>query len=184
MNFYKLTDDLPIPIKDGMSDHLLNSKLPEVSLPNQDGNLLKINRDDTFRLVLYFYPMTGNPNKHLPENWNSIPGARGCTPQTCSFRDHYDDLIKLNALPIGVTTQSIEDIKEMVVRLKVPYDVLSDQKLLLTNALKLPTFKVKNRIFIKRLTLIISKSYIQHVFYPIFPPHEHIKDVLDWLKKN
>ena len=104
MNF----SSLPKPIDDGLSDHLLNMKLPEISLPNQDGRILSLNRRDTFRLVLYFYPMTGNPNKPLPKNWDNIPGARGCTPETCSFRDNYDELIKLNSIPVGITSQKID----------------------------------------------------------------------------
>ena len=97
MNLSILPSDLPIPKDDGACKHLLNLKLPSISLPNHDGNLLKLNRNDTFRIVLYCFPMTGHPDKPLPINWNDIPGARGCTPQTCSFRDHYDELIKLNA---------------------------------------------------------------------------------------
>ena len=128
--------------------------------------------------------MTGNPLKPLPPNWNNIPGARGCTPQTCSFRDHYDDLIKQNAIPIGVSTQSVSELKEMVDRLHIPYDILSDRDLKFTKLIKLPTFKIKNFVFIKRLTLIIENFVIIKVFYPIFPPDLHIYEVLDWLEKN
>ena len=120
MNF----SSLPKPIDDGLSDHLLNMKLPEISLPNQDGRILSLNRRDTFRLVLYFYPMTGNPNKPLPKNWDNIPGARGCTPETCSFRDNYDELIKLNSIPVGITSQKIDHNKEMTERLKIPFDIM------------------------------------------------------------
>ena len=184
MNFSKLPSNLPIPQDDGGCDHLLSAKIPEISLPNQDGNFLKINRSDIFRIVLYCYPMTGNPNKPLPENWDNIPGARGCTPQTFSFIDKYDDLTKLNAIPIGLSSQSIEEIKEMTLRLNVPYDVLSDYDLKFTSLLKLPTFKIKEKIFIKRLTLIIESCVIKKVFYPIFPPDLHINDVIRWLEKN
>ncbi len=184
MKLYHLPTNLPIPEDDGLCDHLLGLKLPELELPNQDGNLLKLNRNDTFRLVLYCYPMTGNPKKLLPENWDSIPGARGCTPQTCTFRDNYDKFIEFNALPVGISSQSIDDIKEMVLRLNIPYDILSDKNLVLTKKIKLPTFSIGKKTFIKRLTLIIEKSLIKHVFYPIFPPDKHIFEVLDWLKKN
>ena len=128
--------------------------------------------------------MTGNPQKPLPTDWNNIPGARGCTPETNSFRDNYDELIKYNAIPIGLTTQSVSEINEMIIRLKVPYDVVSDMELKFTHSMNLPTFKVDNSIFIKRLTLIIEKSIIIKVFYPIFPPDLHIYEVLEWLKRN
>ena len=184
MNLSILPSNLPKPIDDGKSTHLFHSKIPEIGLPNQDGNLLRLNRIDTFRLIIYCYPMTGNPIKPLPENWNNIPGARGCTSQTCSFRDHYEELIKLNSVPIGLSTQSIDDIKEMTKRLLIPYDVVSDDKLKFTELMKLPTFNIKNKIYIKRITLIIEKSIIKKVFYPIFPPDKHIFDVLKWLRKN
>ena len=113
---------------DGVMDTLKNKNFPNISLPNQDGNLLNLHRLDTFRMVLYFYPMTGRPDRPLPDNWNNIPGAKGCTIQTCSFRDNYDEIISLNAVPIGISSQSVDDNKEMTGRLKVPYDVLSDEK--------------------------------------------------------
>ena len=184
MNLSVLPTDLPVPIDDGKCNHLVNKIIPDISLPNQNGNMLKLNRSDTFRLIIYCYPMTGRPDKVLPENWNSIPGARGCTPQTCSFRDSYDDLIKLNAIPIGISTQSVEDLKEMTKRLKIPYDIVSDVNLHFVNLMKLPTFRVDEKIFIKRLTLIIENSIIKKVFYPIFPPDLHIKDVINWLENN
>ena len=184
MNFSILPPDLPIPEDDGSCNHLLGKTIPDISLSNQDGNDLKLKREASFRIVLYCYPMTGHPQKPLPPNWNKIPGARGCTPQACSFRDHYDDLIKRNAIPIGVSTQSVSELKEMVDRLYIPYDILSDRELKFTKLIKLPTFKIKNFVFIKRLTLIIEHFVIIKVFYPIFPPDLHIYEVLDWLEKN
>ena len=109
--------------------HLYNKTFPNISLPNQEGNLLRLYRFDTFRIVLYFFPMTGRPDRQLPENWNNIPGAKGCTIETCLFRDKYDELISLNAVPIGISSQTVDYNKEMTKRLKVPYDVLSDEKL-------------------------------------------------------
>ena len=169
---------------DGASEHLINSKIPNISLPNQEGNPLQLNRMDTFSMVLYFFPMTGRPDRPLPDNWNSIAGAKGCTIQTCTFRDNYDSLISLNAIPIGISTQSINDNKEMTSRLGIPYDVLSDEKLELKNLLNLPIFSINNQDYFKRLTLIIEKSIIKKVFYPIFPINRHIEEVLDWLQKN
>ena len=128
--------------------------------------------------------MTGRPDRSLPKNWNNIPGARGCTPQNCSFRDNYDQLIVKNAIPIGISTQSVEDLYEMTQRLNIPYDILSDQQLLFCSALNLPTFSIGKNTFIKRLTLIVEKTMIKHVFYPVFPPDKHILEVLDWLDKN
>ena len=131
-----LPPNLPVPENDGSCSHLFKHSIPDISLQNQDGIYLKLRRNDSFRIVFYCYPMTGNPKKTLPENWDSIPGARGCTPQTCSFRDHYDDLIKLNAIPIGLSTQSVEDLKEMTKRLKIPYDIVSDVNLHFVNLIK------------------------------------------------
>ena len=184
MNLSILPSYLPVPKDDGACKHLLNQTLPDISLANQSGNLLKLNRKDIFRIVLYCFPMTGHPDKSLPPGWDKIPGARGCTPETCSFRDHYDDLIKLNAIPIGLSTQSVVELEEMTRRLKVPYDVVSDSNLIFTNLMKFPTFKIAEKVFIKRLTLIIENSIIKKVFYPIFPPDLHIKDVINWLKNN
>ena len=184
MKLSKLPSNLPLPEDDGACNYLEGAAMPDISLPNQDNKFLKLKRNDSFRIVLYCYPMTGNPNKALPDNWDNIPGARGCTPQTCSFRDNYDNLIKYNAMPIGLSTQLVFDIKEMVTRLRIPYDVVSDSELKFINLMNLPTFRIKNFVFIKRLTLIIDKSIIKKVFYPIFPPDLHIYDVCDWLKKN
>ena len=136
MNSSILPKDLPTPINDGKCNHLLHKKIPEISLPNQDGNSLKLNRTDTFRLVIYCYPMTGHPNKPLPVGWDNIPGARGCTSQMCSFRNSYESFIKLNAVPIGLSTQNVNDIKEMTSRLLIPYDVVSDEKLTFINKMK------------------------------------------------
>lgn len=166
------------------ADHLKNITIPDISLPNQQGNPLRLNRLDTFRIILYFFPMTGRSDRPLPDNWNSIPGAKGCTYETCSFRDNYDALIKLNAIPIGISTQGINDNKEMTSRLDVPYDVLSDEKLELKNLLNLPIFLVNKQVYFKRLTLIVEKNTIKKVFYPIFRIDKHIDEVLKWLTEN
>ena len=175
---------LHIPKDDGAAKHLKNIKIPNISLLNQKGNFLRLNRSDTFRMVLYFFPMTGRPDKPLPDNWNNIPGAKGCTIQTCSFRDNYDEIISLNAVPIGISTQTVEYNNEMTSRLGVPYDVLSDEKLELKNALNLPIFSIKNKDYLKRLTLIVENNIIKKVFYPIYPIDKHIEEVLKWLKQN
>ena len=184
MEYSDLLKDIQVPKDDGGCNHLANLILPEISLPNQDGNDLRLNRTDTFRIILYFFPMTGRPDRSLPKDWNLIPGAKGCTSQTCSFRDNYDEIISLNTVPIGVSTQSIEDLKEMTTRLSVPFDILSDADLKLKNLLNLPTFSIKEKIYIKRLTLVIEKNLIKKVFYPIFPPENHINELIEWLKTN
>ena len=172
------------PESGGDMDTLKNKNFPNISLPNQDGNLLNLHRLDTFRMVLYFYPMTGRPDRPLPDNWNNIPGAKGCTIQTCSFRDKYDEIISLNAVPIGISSQSVDDNKEMTSRLRVPYDVLSDEKLELCTELNIPTFLVDSKVFLKRITLIVEKNIIKKVFYPINDISKHIEEVLKWLKQN
>ncbi len=169
---------------DGASDHLENSSIPSISLPNQDGNFLRLDRSDTFRMILYFFPMTGRPDMPLPEKWNTIPGASGCTLETCNFRDNYDVLIGLNAIPIGISTQSVDYNKEMTMRLGITFDVLSDENLDLKNTLRLPTFSIKDKIYLKRLTLIIEKKIVKKVFYPIYPVNKHIQDIIKWLKEN
>ena len=184
MDFIKLPDALSIPKDDGACNHLTNFIIPPISLPNQNGNLLRLNRLDTFRIVLYCYPMTGRPDRPLPNNWDSIPGARGCTSQTCNFRDNYDKIISLNAIPIGVSTQPVDDLKEMVARLGVTFDVVSDINLAFAKKLNLPTFVIDEKVFLKRTTLIIEKSVIKKFFYPIFFPNKHVKEVIKWLKIN
>ena len=184
MDITKLPDDLPVPDDDGACNHLTNFTIPPISLPNQDGNLLRLNRLDTFRIVLYCYPMTGRPDRSLPPNWDLIPGARGCTSQTCDFRDNYDEIVSLNAIPIGVSTQLVDDLKEMVTRLGVIYDVVSDINLKFAKKLSIPTFAIKDKVFLKRTTFIIEKSVIKKVFYPIFPPNKHVHEVIEWLKIN
>ncbi len=180
----ELSTNFSISKDDKACDHLVNNQIPSISLPNQDGNLLKLDRLDTFRLVLFCFSMTGRPDKQLPPKWNLIPGAKGCTSQNCSFRDKYDELITLNAIPIGVSTQSVEDLKEMVDRLNIPFDVVSDFFLEFKKKLNLPSFSIGDKIFLKRATFIIEKSIIKKIFYPIFSPNKHILDVLEWLKSN
>ena len=184
MDDIKSIKDQPIPENDRSCEHLRDKLLPIISLPNQNGNLLKLNRLDTFRLVIYFYSLKGNPDKKLPEKWNLIPGAKGCTLENSCFRDNYDKFIELNSLPIGISTQPIEDIKEMTARLGIQYDILSDSNLECINKLSLPTFSIKDRVFIKRLTIIVEKNIITKVFFPIFSINKHVNEVLQWLKEN
>lgn len=184
MNFKELPTNLSKHVKDSECNHLLHSTIPDILLPTQNGNLLRLNRIDTFRLVIFCYPMTGRPDRSLPNYWDLIPGASGCTILNCLLRDNYDNFIIKNSLPIGISTQSILDIKEMTVRLRIPYDVLSDQELIFASSIKLPTFSIENKKFLKRVTMIIEKSVVKKVFYPILSPKQHIVEVLNWLNNN
>ena len=165
-------------------NHLKDKALPDISLPNKDGILLKLNRNDTFRLVIFFYSLTGNPKKKLPINWDKIPGAKGCTFENLSFRDNYERLIELNAVPIGISTQTIEDIKEMSERLKINFDILSDSNLKCSKKLSLSTFSVSGKTYIRRSTIIVEKNIVKKIFYPILSIEKHIKEIIEWLKKN
>lgn len=136
------------------------------------------------RTVIYCYPMTGVPGKPLPAGWDMIPGARGCTPQTCGFRDHYEELSQLKANVYGLSTQTTEYQREMADRLHVPFEILSDSEFRLCDALRLPTFEVDGMRLVKRLTLIVRSGRIEHVFYPVFPPNESADQVLRWLRDN
>lgn len=178
-----LPTNLPVPIDDGKCNHLLGITLPNIILNSTNDN--KINLAELKGLyVLYFYPMTGRPDIELPEGWNEIPGARGCTPQSCSFRDNNQVLTNLNAKVYGISTQSTTYQKEMVERLHLPFEVLSDEKLELTKKLDLPSFVVNNMTLIKRITLICKVSKIVKVFYPVFPPDKNVDEVINWIKNN
>ena len=175
---------IPISNTDNVCQKLENYIFPEISLPNQNGNLLKLNRDDTFRLVIYFYSLTGHPNKRLPKNWEQIPGAQGCTLENSNFRDNYENFLELNSLPIGISTQNVDDIKEMTQRLKITHDILSDSNLECTRKLSLPTFSIENHVYLRRITLIVEKNMIKKAFFPVLSVHNHVNELLEWLRIN
>lgn len=178
-----LPANLPVPVDDGRAVHLLGMTVPKVSLPATAGEHVELS-SVTGIVVLYMYPMTGRPGVSLPDGWDQIPGARGCTPQTCSFRDHYQELKELNATVFGVSTQTTEDQQEAAERLHLPFALLSDEHLQLTKGLSLPTFEVNSKLMTKRLTLIIEEGTIVKVFYPVFPPDRNADDAIQWLKEN
>ena len=183
-NLYKLPPDLPVPVDDGACAHLTGRRLPAVSLLSTSGRTVDL-AALRGRTVIYCYPRTGRPDQELPTGWNAIPGARGCTPQTCAFRDLFAELKAAGAAHVfGLSTQSNAYQTEMASRLHLPFPVLSDEKLALTRALNLPTMEVAGLTLIKRLALIIDDARISHVFYPVFPPDRNAGDVLDWLKAN
>lgn len=178
-----LPTNLPIPVDDGKCNHLKGMYLPNIPLNSTNDN--KINLAELKGLyVLYFYPMTGRPDVELPEGWNEIPGARGCTPQSCSFRDNSEVLTNLNAKVYGISTQSTAYQKEMVERLHLPFEVLSDEDLKLAKELNLPTLIVNDMTLIKRITLICKDNKIVKVFYPVFPPDKNVDEVINWIENN
>ena len=176
---------IPAPTDDGSAAHLKGMKIPAVSLRATDDTAVDLSTL-AGRTVVFAYPRTGEPGKvSLVDDWDMIPGARGCTPQTCSFRDLFAELRATGAKHVfGLSTQSNAYQTEMAARLHLPFPVLSDEKLKLTEALQLPTMEVAGLTLIKRLALIVDDGRIAHVFYPVFPPDRNAADVLDWLKAN
>jgi peroxiredoxin len=158
---------LPAPVDDGACDHLPGLTLPSVALPSTAGRLVDLGEFDAARTILYCYPMTGVPGAPLPDDWDLIPGARGCTPQACAFRDHHRELANFKAQIFGMSTQTTDYQREMAGRLHLPFEILSDANFAFANALKLPTFEAGGMRLIKRLTLIIKKGQIETVsFFP------------------
>lgn len=176
---------IPAPADDGGTAHLKGMTLPAISLLATDDTSVTLSALRG-RTVVFAYPRTGEPGKiALVDDWDMIPGARGCTPQTCAFRDLFAELKAAGAAQVyGLSTQSNAYQTEMASRLHLPFPVLSDEKLALTRALDLPTLEVAGLILIKRLALIIDDARVTHVFYPVFPPDRNAGDVLDWLKAN
>jgi peroxiredoxin len=175
---------LPGPIDDGACDHLPGLKMPALVLPSTAGRLVDLSKRDAARTIVYCYSMTGVPGAPLPEGWDLIPGARGCTPQACAFRDHYQELATFEAEWFGLSTQPTDYQREMAERLRLPFEILSDEALTFANALKLPTFEAGGMRLIKRLTLIIRGGRIETVLYPVFPSYESAARVIAWLERH
>jgi peroxiredoxin len=182
-NLSKLPTDLPIPEDDGSTNHLKGMKLPQISLQATNGKTIHLG-DIKGKLVIYCYPMTGQPNVALPDGWDQIPGARGCTPQSCSFRDHYQELQALSAEVVGLSVQSTEYQKEMADRLHLPFPVVSDANYQFQKALNMPTFEAAGMTLLKRVTLIANNGVIKAVHYPIFPSDSDPTWALDYLKTH
>jgi peroxiredoxin len=184
MSRFDLPTDLPRPVDDGACAHLTGFRVPSAELPATNGALVDLSQL-AGRTIVFCYPRTGRPNEPVPQSWDAIPGARGCTPQACSFRDSYQALVEAGADQIfGLSTQDSDYQREAVERLHLPYSLLSDKTLLLRRALRLPTFDFANMTLIKRITLIIDKGVIKKVFYPVFPPDESANETLRWLKEH
>jgi peroxiredoxin len=176
---YVLPAGLPAPVDDGAADHLTGAEPPDLVLPSSQG---AVNVRD-FE-VLYVYPRTGRPGRPLPPGWDDIPGARGCTPQSCGFRDHNGELAELGARVAGVSAQSLDDQVEFAARNNMPFPIISDEWLDLARDPGLPTFEVEGLTLYKRLALISERGKIVKVFYPVFPPDRNAQDVVDWLAAN
>jgi peroxiredoxin len=183
-SFMQLPANLPVPLDDGACDHLPGMQVPSIALQSTKGRMVNLAEPSSGRVIVYAYPRTGAPGTTVPSNWDEIPGARGCTPQSCSMRDHYKDVKALDAEIFGLSTQTTEYQKEVVERLHLPFEILSDVDLKLTHALNLPTFTFDNMVLIKRLTLVVKDGKIEKVFYPVFPPDKHGEQVVAWLKRK
>lgn len=181
-NPYVLPADLPVPVDDGAADHLPGMALPQLTLPSTSGRGIDLGAGVLGTLVLYLYPRTGRPGEALPEGWDDIPGARGCTPQSCAFRDHFEGLRSLGADVLGLSAQTLSDQVEFAERVGLPYPILSDPELELADALQLPTFEVAGMRLYRRLTLIAREGRIAKAFYPVFPPDRNAADVIAWLE--
>jgi peroxiredoxin len=177
----KVPDDLPIPEDDGACNHLAGKALPSVSLQSTSGQPVNLVSQPGW-LIIYIYPMTGRPGVPVPDGWTLIPGAAGCTPQSCAFRDAHAELKALGARVYGMSAQPPEEQSEAASRLHLPHELLSDQNFAFTDSLGLPTFEAGGRRLIKRVTLVVRDGKVTKYFYPVFPPDQNAKAVLDWLR--
>jgi peroxiredoxin len=180
-NPLELPPGLPRPLDDGACGHLIGMAVPSIALNATDGQSIDLSHRPAPHTIVYCYPRTGRPGVALPTGWDQIPGARGCTPESCSFRDHHRELLALGAEVFGLSTQDGDYQREAVDRLHLSFPLLSDEGLQFTRALSLPTFEVDGMTLIKRLTLVLAAGRIEHVFYPIFPPDRHAEEVIAWL---
>lgn len=182
-DFTQLPEGLPVPVDDGAADHLPGQAIPDLALASTGGETVSLGELGPGRTIIYVYPLTGRPGVPLPEGWDEIPGARGCTTEACDFRDHHAELIEAGASAVyGLSSQDTAYQQEVVERVELPFSMLSDPELALASALGLPTFEVDGLTLYKRITLVIRDGVIEHAFYPIFPPNEHAREVLAWLR--
>jgi peroxiredoxin len=183
-NYEQLPADLPVPEDDGAAAHLTGAAMPSITLPATSGEPVDLSRIGP-RAIVYVYPMTGKPGVPLVEGWDQIPGARGCTPESMGFRDHYEELTELGAQVFGLSVQDTAEQAEAATRLKLPFPLLSDSGLMLAERLRLPAFTAADGVVrYKRLTLVLDQGRIEHVFYPVFPPNQHAAEVLGWLREQ
>lgn len=181
MSIYRLPVDLPVPVDDGTADHLVGLAVPRLVLDSSDGPVDLASFAES-HAVLYVYPATGVPGRPSPDGWDAIPGARGCTPQSCAFRDRAGDLADLGVRLAGLSVQSLEQQIEFAHREHIPFPVISDPSLRLGKALALPTFEFGGATLYKRITLVLEAGHVSHVFYPVFPPDRNADEVIAWLR--
>jgi len=180
----QLPSELPVPIDDGATRHLTGTRLPDLALGATDGSQVNLSRL-AGRTVVYAYPRTGEPGKPPIDGWDAIPGARGCTPQSCGFRDHHATLKSLGVARVfGLSAQDSDYQREAAERLHLPFAILSDANLELASALDLPTFAIAGMTLLKRLALVIDDGVISKVFYPVFPPDKNAEEVIAWLERQ
>jgi len=173
--------EIPKPTDDGAASHLAGMHVPTIPLPATDGTVVDLSALKGL-VVVYTYPRTGIPGIDNPPGWDLIPGARGCTPQSCSFRDHFAELKALGVTSLfGLSSQDTAYQREVAERLHLPFAILSDEHFKLTKALRLPTFQTSGMTLLKRMALVIRDGKIEHVFYPVFPPDQNASDVIAWL---
>ncbi len=183
-NYITLPKNLPEPVDDGGCDHLIGMPMPNIELLASNGEMINLTQLANERIVLYAYPMMASSYTVMPKDWDMIPGARGCTPQACDFRDHYKELVRLGVRVFGLSTQPHEQQVEASNSLHLPFPLLTDTEYKFTNALNLPTFTIDDQHLLKRHTLIIAAGYIEYVFYPVFPPNKHADEVINWLHEH
>ncbi len=182
-DIHEVPDNLPEPEDDGACDHLPGMRLAPVSLASTSGEIIDLSTLACITVV-YCYPLTGRPDRDLPQGWDEIPGARGCTPQSCAFRDHHAELQGLGARVFGLSTQTTVYQSEAAQRLHLPFALLSDENLEFVGALDLPTLEAEGMTLVKRLTLIVEDGEILKVFYPVFPPGRNAEEVIRWLSRQ
>ena len=194
-DFSQLPADLPVPVDDGAADGLVGRALPDLEFRSAGAEAADRAADDeppalrltdlaNGLLVAYVYPMTGTPGVALPEGWDDIPGARGCTPQSCAYRDALADFEEVGASVIGISAQSPAEQEEFAAREHIPFPLLSDAGLLLRGLLGLPTFEAEGRTLYRRLTFVAAEGRIVKAFYPVFPPDRDAAEVLGWLRER
>lgn len=185
MEYARLPDDLPVPEDDGAADHLAGIELPAIALPATSGEAVDLAAAAAGLLVAYVYPRTGIPGEPLPEGWDAIPGARGCTPQNCAYRDSRGDFERLGVTVLGVSAQPAAEQREFAERERIPYPLLSDSDLELAGVpLRLPTFEAGGTTLYRRLTLVAEAGRVVRAFYPVFPPDRDAETVLAWLAER
>jgi peroxiredoxin len=181
-DYSQLPSDLPVPEDDGAADHLEGLDVPALELPSSSGRTLNLAGLASARLVAYVYPRTGTPGEPSPGGWDDIPGARGCTPQSCGYRDVIGEFKRRGVTVVGISAQDARGQAEFAQREQIPFPLLSDSGLVLAKALGLPTFRVEGLTLYKRLTFVAEAGLIAKVFYPVFPPDRDATEVLAWLR--